>query len=333
MKRFGWMALIALAAIAQERRVEMRVAGPGEGKAADVMIWRAGPGGMDFEMGTGPHSVQFIVPDGMPGGAVKGAPYSGEHQTEFVQTLADGTRISRRNSASVWRDSEGRIRREVSMDGADGARKMIFIEDPVAKVHYILNPQERTARKLMVPMFAAGNVRVMARSGGATGVAGAAVPATPGGPGVQVHTFERKIEIADGKVRTDQIIGADDGPGIGFPPMAAMKMEVAPAEDLGMRNIEGINARGTRTRMTLPAGAIGNDRPITSVTETWYSDELKTIVLRESKDARFGDTTTRLTNIRRSEPSKDLFEIPADYKVEDIAPKIRTLERKREEIE
>ena len=46
------------------------------------------------------------------GKVVKGAPYSAENVTEFTQVLPDGNRITRRNSAMVYRDSQGRTRRE-----------------------------------------------------------------------------------------------------------------------------------------------------------------------------------------------------------------------------
>src|SRR5450631_372110 len=74
------------------------------------------------------------------GMTVKGAPYSGEEITETNQTLADGTRIHRENKATVYRDSEGRTRRE-SPDN-------ITITDPVANVTYILDPRNMTGQKL-----------------------------------------------------------------------------------------------------------------------------------------------------------------------------------------
>src|SRR5438093_515755 len=42
------------------------------------------------------------------GPTVKGAPYAATVITEAVQTLANGTRISHKTTASVYRDSEGR---------------------------------------------------------------------------------------------------------------------------------------------------------------------------------------------------------------------------------
>ena len=54
------------------------------------------------------------------------------------------------------------------------------------------------------------------------------------------------------------------------------------------------------------------------VTEQWYSQELGTIVLSRRSDPRFGETTYRLQNIVRAEPSPNLFQVHAGYTVEAI---------------
>ncbi len=91
-------------------------------------------------------------------------------------------------------------------------------------------------------------------------------------------------------------------------------------ESLGKQVIEGIEAEGRRTSFTIPAGQIGNDRPIEVVSERWESAELNLVVLSKHKDPRLGETTYRLTNINRSEPDKSLFELPADYKIVEGGP-------------
>jgi hypothetical protein len=91
------------------------------------------------------------------------------------------------------------------------------------------------------------------------------------------------------------------------------------AEDLGTRTIEGVEAKGTRRTTTIPAGQIGNDRAIDIVSEQWHSPELQTLVYSRHSDPRMGETTYRLTRLSRAEPSKSLFEVPADYKVVEAA--------------
>jgi hypothetical protein len=86
-------------------------------------------------------------------------------------------------------------------------------------------------------------------------------------------------------------------------------------ETLGKRTFDGIEAEGTRTVSTIPAGSIGNERPIEIVSERWYSAELQTVVMTRHSDPRTGDNVYRLENINRTEPQANLFQVPADYTV------------------
>ena len=81
-------------------------------------------------------------------------------------------------------------------------------------------------------------------------------------------------------------------------------------ESLGTRTIEGLVCEGTRKTTTIPAGAIGNERPMTTVTERWFSHELQLLILSRVSDPRFGETTYRVTKITRAEPLESLFESP-----------------------
>lgn len=84
---------------------------------------------------------------------------------------------------------------------------------------------------------------------------------------------------------------------------------------LGTQTINGIQAEGTRTTRTIPAGAIGNTNPIVITVERWYSPDLQTVVMLKRSDPRMGETTFQLTNIQRQEPDASLFQVPADYTV------------------
>ncbi|MEO6723879.1 MAG: energy transducer TonB, partial [Blastocatellia bacterium] len=88
-------------------------------------------------------------------------------------------------------------------------------------------------------------------------------------------------------------------------------------ESLGKQTIEGIEAEGKRTTVTIPAGAIGNERPIEMINETWYSSELQTTIMSKRTDPRMGETIFRLTNIRRGDPDASLFQVPSDYTVKE----------------
>ena len=67
-----------------------------------------------------------------------------------------------------------------------------------------------------------------------------------------------------------------------------------------------------------PAGQIGNDKPLSIITEVWTSPDLKTVVYSKRSDPRMGDQTFQLTNIVRAEPDPSLFTVPSDFKISDV---------------
>ena len=91
---------------------------------------------------------------------------------------------------------------------------------------------------------------------------------------------------------------------------------------------EGVEAEGTRTTETIPAGEIGNEQPIQIVSERWYSPELQVVVMSKHSDPFVGETIYRLTNIVRGEPSRALFEVPVDYTLKESPVQTRIF-RKR----
>lgn len=90
---------------------------------------------------------------------------------------------------------------------------------------------------------------------------------------------------------------------------------------LGTQTINGVAAEGTRTTRTIPAGAIGNEKPIVIIVERWYSADLQIAVKTSRTDPRSGETIMQLTNIQRAEPEASLFQVPADYTIEKGHPK------------
>jgi hypothetical protein len=93
-------------------------------------------------------------------------------------------------------------------------------------------------------------------------------------------------------------------------------------EDLGKREIDGLTASGRRTTTIIPKGFLGNDRPIEVTDERWESSELKVLILSRHVDPRSGTVEYRLTKIKRIEPPKELFHIPAGYRIVDLAGKV-----------
>jgi len=220
-----------------------------------------------------------------------------------VQSLADGNRIERHTTSSVARDGQGRVRREQQLTAIGGILpqidgRIIMITDPVGHVHYSLDPVRKTAMRSPLP--------VIKRIDGVPG---------PKGPGLRDA----------GRAGVPGVAGvAVGGIGIGTGPIATQTFIAngasndARMESLGTAQIEGVLAQGTRTVVTIAAGAIGNQAPIEMVNEQWYSQELGTIVMSRRTDPRFGETTYRLQNIVRAEPAPDLFQIPSDYTSEAV---------------
>jgi len=227
----------------------------------------------------------------MQGEAVTRAPYSAVEITEHVQTLADGTHITQpAQKVTFYRDSQGRTRVERSSPSplgasveADAGPSFVEISDPVSGVRYTLDVKNHTARKIVARFADPPPQRLNVVPGSASGKA---VPAN------------RAILSSDQQQLRPQFS----------------------TESLGTQIIEGVMAEGSRTTVVYPVGFMGNDRPITTTSETWTSAELKRTVLSKNSDPRSGDSTTRLTNISRAEPDPSLFQVPSDYETVDAQP-------------
>ncbi|HEX2523178.1 MAG TPA: hypothetical protein VHP35_13730 [Terriglobia bacterium] len=249
------------------------------------------------------------------GKLVKDSPYSAEAVTETTQTLSDGNRIQHKNSASVYRDSDGRTRRDQTLSAigpwaaAGDPPQTIFINDPVAGVNFVLNPKDKTARKLPQPSFVSKG-KVEQRP-----PAGATRRVETNEPAVYSPTAEARLAEPAG---SDRMVGALSRLGVAIEGVHLNENGPKPeTELLGKRVIEGVEAEGTRTTITIPAGQIGNELPINIVSERWFSPELEVVVLSRQNDPRMGETVYRLTAISRSEQPASLFEVPADYTIKE----------------
>lgn len=90
-------------------------------------------------------------------------------------------------------------------------------------------------------------------------------------------------------------------------------------EDLGVRTIAGIEAKGARTTGIIPAGEQGNDQPLTIVTENWMSTQYDIPLLTIINDPRTGKRTVEVTEFQPGEPDPALFQIPEGYTVRERA--------------
>jgi hypothetical protein len=291
MKRIAWIFILAAAS-----------ASGALGQAGDVLFQSSG------------EIVTARAIGGAPLAPVTGAPYSATMITEMVQTLSDGTHITQTTSGTVSRDSEGRTRQDAPLPSfgnlsAAKAPHLVFIQDPVAQVSYTLDLTNKTAHKMPAMPRPAGagasGASVAANGKSFIDMGAGQVSVSTGGP-MPLLPPPPPLAAAEPGVMTFQktIIGDNE-------------FANATTEDLGSQTMQGITVTGTRTTRTIPKGQIGNDAPITIVTEVWTSPELRTVVYSKRTDPRMGEQTFQLTNISRSEPDPSLFTVPSGFTVRD----------------
>src|SRR5262245_10290396 len=254
-------------------------------------------------------TVEFMAGEPAIGPIVTGAPYSGEATTTTAQTLADGTRIERTSSARVFRDSEGRMRREQTVQGLGalnpaGETSIITIVDPVAGVSYVLDPISRKARRSETRRSLEAKVEEVRRDLRKLEEARERSPEPA--PGPKVGAFDPAVPPPPPPPPPPGARARSGGPGGPVPN--------AP-QALGARQIEGVEVIGTKRVEVIPVGRIGNDRPIEITDERWESPALKVLVQSRHSDPRTGVVEYRLANISRAEPSRDLFVVPSDYTI------------------
>jgi hypothetical protein len=214
---------------------------------------------------------------------VKNAPYSAEAVTESTQTLADGNRIVQRSSSMQYRDTEGRERREEAMPGL--AKLAPGVEMP--QMILISDPVAGVSYTLF-PTRRTANKTLGARG----------LPASVPAAVQKAENAAREAKAgASGQINSR-------------------------SESLGTQMVEGVQAQGTRVTQTIPAGQVGNERPIEVISETWFSPDLKMNVMTKHSDPRTGEQVYRLTNIVRADPLRTLFEVPVDYKLNE-APGVK----------
>lgn len=265
-------------------------------------------------------------PANIMGTPVKGAPYSADEITESLQVLADGTRISNQSQVTVYRDGEGRVRRE--------SPTQITISDPVANVSYTLYPKSMTAVKSTLGWtYSFGpstGKKLFFFSSHTTAPGSADSAATKQEAEAKASTAasldKMQAELAASENGRMVVNGSPAGPQAEAAlketlALAAEKLSKTAAENasknesLGQQLMQGVTADGTRTTTTIEAGAIGNDRPIQMVSERWYSSDLQTVIMTKRTDPRTGEETFRLANVHRGEPGADLFLLPPGYQL------------------
>ncbi|HRH42970.1 MAG TPA: hypothetical protein PKY82_15175 [Pyrinomonadaceae bacterium] len=253
---------------------------------------------------------------------VKNAPFSADVISENIQTLVDGNKIKNTFTSKMYRDSEGRFRREgtlnpgIMLTQLFKAQPVFHIVNPIEGVSYYLDSETKTAREMRMktksyspsdrklfkdptdlPTKAKEESRKVEEKMAKVGEEKWKI-------GEKMAKVEEKMAKTQEKLRDDP-----------KPNELVIESDSVRSEKLGTKQIEGVEVEGTRNVHLINAGAIGNEKPIEIVYERWYSKELQLIISSRFYDPRYGEQLYRLTNISRSNPEQSLFEVPKDYKI------------------
>ena len=207
------------------------------------------------------------------------SPYTLTRTMTTVQTLADGTTITRTSTTKTARDSQGRTYHETHQIGP-GDQTTDWVNagftDPVARTFVNWNSRSKIATVMHMP-----------------------------DPQTNRPETQPRVALPDNLPAT--------------PPAVRPRPQIT-REELGLRTIAGIEAKGVRTTQIIPAGEQGNDRPITIVMENWMSAEYGVQLLSIRDDPRTGKMTDEVTDFQSGEPDPALFQIPEGYTVREQTP-------------
>ena len=265
---------------------------------------------------------------------VQRQPYMAEFKVTRVQTLADGTTITREMKEIAALDSQGRRMNSNSMlllgNTSNPDMMRTTVHDPVENTEANWDSRTRTARVIKLPpedqrngcwSTDSGNfrtnygpVRLPDRQVPGTGLA------VSGGGGA---SFESETATAIVSTPPGSSVSATmpvTAPGVvsSVPAghVARQPTSKPVTEDLGTDVIQGVEVHGFRTTHTIPEGQIGNDRPIVTTDERWTAPSLGGLTLRSVSDSpQSGRQTRELVSLSIGDPDPSVFQPPEGYKV------------------
>ncbi|TAG47627.1 MAG: hypothetical protein EAZ30_08805 [Betaproteobacteria bacterium] len=263
----------------------------------------------------------------------RGNPYSARETREFKQVLSDGTVISRQSTRLLARDGEGRTRQELRQP--DGTAR-VFINDPVAKTAIIFDPQKRTACKSGFDKDAIhdcfhqmrGDWKPLGFAFDASSKNGIPIMGATDDVKINVSASAKVIDLtAPGSgqswshsfsfpSRSDSSAGPVPPvpPVPPLPPPPPLRAEASKDSTAKREKVtqlyEGLRVDVDKSVESIAAGAIGNNRAIESISERFYSPDLKMVVFSRRSDPRSGEAIYRMTEIKRAEPDAAMFRMP-----------------------
>lgn len=264
---------------------------------------------------------------GQAGGSccrVQRDPYTAVLKVTQVQTLADGTTITRESKQIEAMDSEGR-RLDVNTfqmmgDSEQTPVSQTTVHDPVENTEARWDSRTKTARITHLPPpdqregcwandagdyhMNLGPLRPPAQP--ATGVRASAGSGSGGGVGASsgAKAGSTTTTPIPGVMLTDPV-----------PPSSPAAMNRPVQEDLGTDVIQGVEVHGYRMTRTIPAGQVGNDRPIMSVNEYWIAPSLGVVLRSTTDEPRSGKQSMEAVSLSIGNPDPAVFQPPEGYKV------------------
>ena len=244
-----------------------------------------GPKGPEMRAGHGPMGPMGRGM-GMHREVVSNAPYSATFTDTRTEKLQDGSVLTHTSTRTVARDTQGRLREEITFEprrGAKGAaatkKTEVVVFDPVAQTVTRWNNENKIAHVMSLPQ------------GGHRG------PGFGAGPqaGPRPAGFERP-----GRERE----------GVSFA-----------STDLGFKTMDGLSLSGRKITRTIAPGVMGNDKEIVVSHESWYSNDLKVMISETDSNPFAGSHTLVTSNLSRNEPAATLFKAPEGYTVQQDQPR------------
>jgi len=227
---------------------------------------------------------------------VSNAPYSATFTDTRTEKLQDGSVLTHTSIRTVARDTQGRLREEITFEPRRGAKGIaatrkteVVVFDPVAQTVTRWNNENKIAHVMTLPQ--GGHRGPGFGSGFGPGGAG-----SQGRPeaGPRPAGFERP-----GRERE----------GVSFA-----------STDLGYKTVDGLSLSGRKVTRTISPGVMGNDKEIVVSHESWFSPDLKVMISETDTNPFSGNHTLMASNLSRNEPAATLFKAPEGYTVQQDPP-------------
>jgi hypothetical protein len=235
-------------------------------------------------------------------GSAPQAPYTVEFKITRVQTLANGATITHESKQIMARDSQGRtLNASTPLSASDDQPEntITVVHDPAENTQISWDSRSRRARVLKMNPPGSGPGCWSTASGNATAEIGGTMSTT-------VSSAAGGIGSSTLNIRS---------PGIAPLPVGHPSLNPPVREDLGTDTFLGVEVKGTRVTRTIPAGQIGNDVPLVTVSEMWSAPSLG-LTLRDITDsAQSGKSTREAVSLDLGEPDPSLFQPPEGYEV------------------